>query len=158
MKTGVFRRYHVGNNPVNRKDPLGLASLTTAMSDGTTTFDPRPEDLDGVPFTIPTSNDVVPTALPGANAPFTTPDINPIGVMDPAYGPYGTYIDTGDPRGRDIHGGGSGLQSPYSPRQGSCPTQGCTRGQNENLQELSGLIRDFKLRHPGVRIPYIRRW
>lgn len=57
--------------------------------------------------------------------------------------PYGTfYITTGDPRGRDIHGGGSGCEDPLADRQGWCPTYGCLRMQNADGQELSRLIID----------------
>lgn len=56
---------------------------------------------------------------------------------------FGTfYITTGDPRGRDIHGGGSGLDDPKAPRQGWCPTLGCLRMQNEDGEALSRLIID----------------
>lgn len=53
---------------------------------------------------------------------------------------YGTfYITTGDPRGRDIHGGGDGygIRDPYAPRQGWLPTYGCLRMQNEDGEALS---------------------
>lgn len=54
---------------------------------------------------------------------------------------YGTfYITTGDYRGRDIHGGGSGLDNPKAPRQGWYPTLGCLRMQNEDGEELSRLM------------------
>ena len=54
---------------------------------------------------------------------------------------YGTfYIATGDPRGRDIHGGGSGLGDPKVARQGWYPTLGCLRMQNEDGEALSMLI------------------
>jgi len=56
---------------------------------------------------------------------------------------YGTfYISTGDSRGRDIHGGGSGLDDPKAPRQGWYPTLGCIRMQNEDGEALSRLIID----------------
>jgi RHS repeat-associated protein len=148
----------VGNNAINFVDLWGLASVTTDMQNGTTTFDPRPEDPNGIPFTITTRNDVTSNSRPGAQDPFSTPDVNPINIdRSPAYGPTGAYLNTGDPRGRDIHGGGSGLLDPYAPRQGWVPTRGCTRGQNEDIQELNRRIRDFKRRHPGVAIPYTRR-
>ena len=56
----------------------------------------------------------------------------------PAYGTF--YIKTGDPRGRDIHGGGSGLPFPFAPRQGWVPTHGCLRMQNIDGEELSRRI------------------
>lgn len=61
-----------------------------------------------------------------------------LGRPDPAYGTF--YITTGDPRGRDAHGGGSGLTDPFAPRQGWLDTQGCLRMQNEDGQELSEYI------------------
>ena len=56
----------------------------------------------------------------------------------PAYGTF--YIETGDYRERDIHGGGSSLPQPYAPRQGFLPTFGCLRMQNEDGEELSRMI------------------
>jgi len=54
---------------------------------------------------------------------------------------YGTfYIDTGDPRGRVVHGGGSGCADPFAPKQGWRPTYGCLRMQNVDGEELSRLI------------------
>lgn len=54
---------------------------------------------------------------------------------------YGTfYIHTGDPRGRDIHGGGSSLPEPYAPYQGWLCTYGCLRMQNADGESLSKLI------------------
>ena len=58
----------------------------------------------------------------------------------PAYGTF--YIRTGDARGRDIHGGGSGLPDPFAPRQGWVPTHGCLRMQNIDGEELSRQIID----------------
>lgn len=137
---------------------MGLASLETNMTNGTTTFDPRPEDPNGTPTTITTSNDVTRNSRPGADGPFSTPDVNrvPSVTNNQAYGPNGSYIDTGDARGRDIHGGGTRLPDPLAPRQGWAPTKGCTRGQNEDVDALGEAIADFKRRHPGVAIPYRR--
>ena len=58
------------------------------------------------------------------------------------YGPgYGTfYITTGDPRARDIHGGGSDLPDPFAPYQGWEGTYGCLRMQNADGEELSQMI------------------
>jgi len=54
---------------------------------------------------------------------------------------YGSgYIHTGDPRGRDIHGGGSSLQDPYAPYQGWLCTYGCLRMQNADIVELSKMM------------------
>ncbi len=62
------------------------------------------------------------------------------GSNGPAYGTF--YISTGDSRGRDIHGGGSGLPDPFAPRQGWVPTHGCLRMQNVDGEELSRRIID----------------
>ena len=56
---------------------------------------------------------------------------------------YGTfYIETGDPRERDIHGGGSDLEDPYAPEQGFEATYGCLRMLNRDGEELSQMIID----------------
>lgn len=56
---------------------------------------------------------------------------------------FGTcFINTGDPRERVIHGGGSSLPDPFAPRQGWTPTLGCLRVQNEDGEALSRLIID----------------
>lgn len=69
------------------------------------------------------------------------PDIQAdIEDLEEAYGSF--YITTGDYRGRDIHGGGSGLPDPYAARQGWVPTWGCLRMQNEDGIELCGLINE----------------
>lgn len=65
-------------------------------------------------------------------------------ITDGKYGPaYGTfYITSGDPRGRDIHGGGSGLPDPYAAFQGWVPTYGCLRMQNADGEALARMIID----------------
>ena len=65
-------------------------------------------------------------------------DEPPTSYNGPAYGTF--YINTGDPRGRDIHGGGSSLPDPLAPRQGFLCTYGCLRAQNEDGEKLSLLI------------------
>ena len=154
---------YVESNPVSKKDPEGLASVTTDMTKGTTTFDPRPEDPFGIPMQIPTQNVVDRRSLPGANDPFTAPNVVPIPSTDNprSYGPANSYLDTGDPRGRDIHGGGScranNYGDPQADYQGWCATFGCTRAQNVDVQRMSTAIQDFKSRHPNTLIPYTRR-
>lgn len=63
-------------------------------------------------------------------------------VTNGKYGaPYGNfYITSNDPRGRDIHGGGTGLPDPYADYQGWIPTYGCLRMQNADGVELSKMI------------------
>jgi hypothetical protein len=84
----------------------------------------------------------------------------PIGYLrgqSKSYEPDGSYIDTGDLRGRDIHGGGSRLRDPFAPQQGWVPTKGCIRGQNKDVKKLGEAIDDFKRNNPGVQIPYTRK-
>lgn len=153
---------YVGNDPVNRVDPSGLADVFTDMDNGTTTFDPRPEDADGEPFTIETRNGVdSQRSLPGADDPYSTPNVTvvdePPNGNTKSYGPNGAYLDTGDPRGRDIHGGGSCSKDPTADRQGWCVTLGCTRAQNEDLIEFNQKILQFQKEFPGTPIPYTRK-
>lgn len=68
---------------------------------------------------------------PGAVAPFQSNVVGQIKrLSSPAYGPEGAQINTGDSRGRWIHGGGSSLADPYAPNQALMPTFGCTRACN----------------------------
>ena len=62
------------------------------------------------------------------------------GKYGPAYGNF--YITSNDPRGRDIHGGGSGTANPYADYQGWAPTFGCLRMQNADGVELSQMMID----------------
>ena len=75
-------------------------------------------------------------ALP--NGTYSLNADTPPAENSPQYGTF--YIATGDARGRDIHGGGSGLDDPYAGRQGWLGTYGCLRMQNEDGQVLSYLI------------------
>lgn len=71
--------------------------------------------------------------------------------------PYGTAkLMTTDSRYRWVHGGGSGLPDSYAPRQGWKPTEGCTRAQNEDVEELCDLVEEYQQSHPGIQIPYGR--
>jgi RHS repeat-associated protein len=152
--TGQIYEY-VGNGPVVWIDPLGLASLVTDIAAGTTTFDPRPEDPKGAPYTIKTLN-----RGGSAHTRFTTQDIDcPTIAPDVRYGPGDAYINTNDARGRDIHGGGTSLGDPgaFAPRQRLTGTRGCTRGHNADIREICRRIKSFQRRHPGVRISYTRR-
>ena len=108
---------------------------------------------------IETRTDVVKGAKPGAGDPYRTHNVEGVSnrhAGDPAFGPRGAFIDTGDRRGRDIHGGGSGLPDPLAPEQGWKPTLGCTRGQNEDVTNLGKAVTEFKDAHPDVPIPYVR--
>jgi hypothetical protein len=100
---------------------------------------------------------------PGAGDPFRTPAI--IGLSfrgfthggERGYGPVGAFIDVGDPRKRDIHGGGSSLKDPFAPRQKLTPTLGCTRGHNNDVINLGHAITSFQINNVGAPpIPYNR--
>lgn len=60
------------------------------------------------------------------------------GKYGPAFGNF--YITSGDPRGRDIHGGGSNCEDPYADYQPLTPTYGCLRMHNADGVELSQMI------------------
>ena len=60
------------------------------------------------------------------------------GKYGPAYGNF--YITTGDPRQRDIHGGGSDLEDPFADYQGWEATHGGLRMQNADGVELAEMI------------------
>jgi RHS repeat-associated protein len=169
---GINLFSYVYNNSIRFTDPHGLVSpldwlwynlrgpiVVTDMTEGSTTFYPGFFSGENT-YSIETRNVVAPTYLathPWANDEFSTPNVQPMNnVSSEMYGPYGTYIDTGDPRGRDIHGGGTGLPNPFAARQGWMRTHGCTRGQNEDVQELNRIISRFLRNHPGTRIPYKR--
>jgi len=149
---------YVSSNPVNFLDPLGLASLTTDMTAGLTVFNPNPE-MPGPISVYPSRNEVTANSKPGAAGPYNSDDVYPTKgpyYNDPiSYGP-NDILRTDDERGRWLHGGGLGLRDPFAPRQGWAPTHGCTRLQNEDIQDLVDKIRDFKQQNPGVPVPYQR--
>jgi RHS repeat-associated protein len=143
---------YVRNSPTGQLDPIGLACLITAEGDGgtgITIFDPRPEGSGG-PYVYPSSNSVFPNSLPGAAGPYVSGNIyilpGPHNDDPNAYGP-NAIIETDDPRYRWIHGGGLGLPDPLAPYQGWYPTHGCTRMQNQDIDDLTRIILDWQ----GVR-------
>ncbi len=150
---------YVGNDPVNRRDPLGLASLVTSISGNYTVFDPTPEDPEGEPLIMETRV-VLDSSVKDKTAagPITSADVYVRYKQDSwPYGPMGAYIEVDRDRQRNIHGGGTcKKEASLKPRQGWCPTYGCTRGQNDDVQELARRILHFKYRHPGVKIHYER--
>jgi hypothetical protein len=79
------------------------------------------------------------------------------GLSSPAYGPEGAQINTGDIRGRWIHGGGTSLKThAYDPYQELTPTLGCTRACNIDVQRLGREITDFLTDNPYTPSPYWR--
>ncbi|HEY5993322.1 MAG TPA: L,D-transpeptidase family protein [Gallionellaceae bacterium] len=131
--------------------------VVTNMSSGKTIFfDPN----SGESFEMESRNDVTSDSKAGADDPYsgriTGVEMGNLGAS------YGTAkIHTDDPRGRIIHGGGNSknkelIPNPYAPRQGWLPTQGCTRGQNEDVEELAKRIQKFQTDHPKVPIMYYR--
>ncbi|PYK37717.1 MAG: hypothetical protein DME49_10755 [Verrucomicrobia bacterium] len=155
---------YVQNNPGNLIDPLGLASLITVEGDagtGTTIFDPRPESNDG-PYLYPSSNSITRTSEQGADRPYTSNNIyidypGPHDDKPYAYGP-GPIITTDDPRLRWVHSGGGPHSTALLPYQGWFPTHGCTRMQNNDLEDLVDKILHWESDNPGQPIPYQRYW
>jgi hypothetical protein len=136
--------------------------LFTDIRNGRTTFDPGPYEPDMLPTTIETLTKAVSGSKKGAEGAYSTPNIK--GVIrrgdQVSYGVDGAYIRTGDPRVRDIHGGGSSLRKGghyKDPNQPLTPTNGCTRGHNQDIINLGKHIEEFQQAHPGVPIPYDRR-
>ena len=138
-----------------------MAILRTDMAGQTTTLRMSTPKAPYSEVAIDTRNDVSPKAKPGAADPFSTPSIRGVsnrhGGDMPSYGPEGAFIDVrDDARGREIHGGGTGLPDPFADTQGWKPTMGCTRGQNEDVIKLGAAITAFQKENPGVPIPYVR--
>lgn len=145
------------NNSIEYLDPAGLASLSYDAATGQLTFDPRPEEPNGKPSTISCRLRVTGKAKANATDSFSTNDSWPLAIESSnTYGPAGAYIETNDPAGRDIHGGGSDLPNPLAPRQGFEKTHGCVRCQNEDIQKLSTVMDKFRSTHPKTKIPYKR--
>ena len=141
-----------------------IAALHTDMKGGTTTLTVSTHEKT-TDLTIQTQNKVDSRSKPGANNPYSTDNV--VGVKTdaahadrPEYGPKGAFIDTGDSRGRAIHGGGSGLTdgTALGDRQSKLmPTYGCTRGFNDDVIKLGNAITSFQQSNPGTPIPYDRQ-
>jgi RHS repeat-associated protein len=158
---GLNRTGYAVANPLRFTDPLGLdawardawtpARAWTDMGAGETIFyDPMTREI----LRIPTRNDVTRSSLPGAadpyNGEFTYCEY-------PNSKEFGTAKwRTTDDRLRWVHGGGTGLQDPLSSRQGWKPTQGCTRAQNEDVEQLCRKSEQWKQKNPNQSIPYSR--
>jgi len=149
---------YVRNNPLNWVDPFGLAAIYTDQTNGRTYFNPNPESP-GPIVSWDSRSSVKPNSLPGAAGPYDSANVYP--TRGPyrdnadAYGP-NDILRTDDYRGRWLHGGGSDLDDPLAPRQGWESTHGCTRLQNDDIQDLVKRVRDFRRANPGVPIPYSR--
>ncbi|EQA7609604.1 L,D-transpeptidase family protein, partial [Shigella sonnei] len=116
-------------------------------------YDPETGDS----MTFDSSNRIDRRSQRGAGDPYTGEvvgcETNGSGISA-AYGT--TKIYTTDTRARWLHGGGSSLRDPYAPRQGWKPTMGCTRAQNEDVDELCKKVTSWMYSHPGERIRYER--
>jgi RHS repeat-associated protein len=138
------------------------ASLHTDMSGHTTTFTSTNVYGQTKTVQIQTSNAVASDAKPGAGNAFSTPNIGQVGSPHGdtvEMGPKDAYINTGDSRGREIHGGGTGSPDPLGDNQGKwVPTEGCTRGMNADVISLGQAINATRANpeENGATIPYTR--
>lgn len=149
-----------GDTPQTTNDPpeSPTAVLLTDMTNGQTTLmiNNPGNGVNWVQYSIPTSTGVVQRSQPGAQNGFITNDVEGQNrPQTPGFGSEGAYIETNDPRGRDIHGGGSNLADPYAADQPLTNTLGCTRGHNSDVQALGNMINDFKAT-TGETVPYVR--
>jgi RHS repeat-associated protein len=154
---GGFSTYsYVVGNPNSLIDPLGLDSIVTYQNLGFTTYyDNHGNYVDS----WPSRSDVARNSKPDAAGPYRSDNVYPSNGphhnRPDAYGP-NDILKTDDPRGRWIHGGGTGLPDPQAPRQGWKPTLGCTRMQNEDIQELVDRVRAVRSVDPKRVISYQR--
>ncbi len=147
--------------PANGSPKPASPYVVTNMTDGKTIYvDPNT----GKSFEMETRNDIMPDSESGADDPYfgriTSAEINRNKKLGPSFGTAKIYTDD-VPRGRIIHGGGHTsnkalVSDPFAPRQGWVPTYGCTRGQNEDVEKMAGLIQQFQKDHPKVPILYYR--
>jgi RHS repeat-associated protein len=157
----------VGNDGVNWVDILGLARIITDMQNGYTYYIPsdccchKPrywKSSNAVGSWSKTKNKDT------AESPYSSDDVYPTD------GPYKDNPDSYGPndilrtddwgRGRWLHGGGRGCPNPQADRQGWYPTSGCTRLQNNDMQELVNLVSDHKknARKGDKKVPYDRAY
>jgi RHS repeat-associated protein len=157
MDGGINTYAYAEANPVAFIDPWGLSSIVTYQHLGMTVYF---NDAGQAVGTWDSRSAVVRSSLPGADGPYSSADVyprngphrgNPVG-----YGPNDLLLTDDVQRGRWLHGGGTGLSNPLAPRQGWKPTLGCTRLQNEDIQDLVDMVRAEKASNPGVKIPYER--
>ena len=147
---------YVGSDPVNFVDPRGLDRIVTFMNLHTTAY----YDNDGNYVNSWQSNNAVTRdSLPGAAGRYRSDNVypteGPYRNNEDGYGP-NDILKTDDIRGRWLHGGGSRLDDPSLPRQGWAPTEGCTRLQNEDIQNLVDYVRAVRAVDPSRIINYER--
>lgn len=148
---------YVDGDPMSRIDPTGLDSIVTHQNLGTTTYY---DDTGNFVKSLDSRSAVASRALAGAAGPYQSADVYPIRGPyknnSTAFGPNDILKTDDTSRGRWIHGGGTGLRDPRAARQGWKPTMGCTRMQNEDIQELVDMVRDAKSSNPKKPIRYQR--
>jgi RHS repeat-associated protein len=158
---GWNRFLYVEGNPLSYVDPLGLdrwgaegglGIVYTQQGLGKTIYY---DAFSGDSFEFETRSQVARSSKPGAADPYSgLVTYCERGRLARAYGT--TKMRTTDSRSRWIHGGGSGLSDPWEPQQGWKPTEGCTRAQNEDVENLCTEIDVFKSRYPKGRLLYRR--
>lgn len=148
---------YVDADPMSRIDPTGLDSIVTHQNLGTTSYY---DDNGNYVASWDSRSAVARNALAGAAGPYQSADVyptrGPYKNNSTSFGPNDILKTDDTGRGRWIHGGGTGLKDPRAPRQGWKPTMGCTRMQNEDIQELVDMVRDAKSRNPSKPIRYQR--
>ena len=147
--------WYVDNASANYVDPLGLEKIITDQTNGFTYWITDDCFCDA-PCYWRSRSAVTSDSKPGAGGPYDSADVFPTAgpyKNDPGgFGP-NDILKTCDSRGRWIHGGGGPDYS--DPRQGWYPTHGCTRMQNEDIQDLVNKVREYKNEH-NKPVPYSR--